>query len=93
MIILFCWVIYPYKWIKAYTFKRRLNKAIKKADARQKTTPCKVLVVQFKGEFIVGIPSELKKIDNLVRKRNNIPRKYKKVWDYRNAIVYSAKNN
>ena len=72
-------------------FGRRKKKAIKEADERGRKTNETVYVVQHKKEFIVGIRSELKKLDKRVRKSAGIQRKDKKVWDYRNAIIYKTK--
>jgi len=91
IVILFCWIIYPYKWIKHYLFIRKKKIAIKKADERQKTSNSKIMVVQLGNYFKVGTKTELKSMDKLARKILKIKRSDKWIWDYRNSIIYSAK--
>jgi hypothetical protein len=91
IVVLFCWVIFPYKWIKHAIFINRKNKAIKQADKRQKTEGKKVLVVQIGDKFIVGIRDELKRIDKKAYKLLHLNRDEQFIWDYRNSIIYEAK--
>lgn len=91
IVILFCWVIYPYKWIKHAIFINRKSNAIKQADKRQKKESKKVLVVQIGNQFIVGVRDELKRIDKKAFKILRLNRNEQFIWDYRNSIIYEAK--
>jgi flagellar biogenesis protein FliO len=91
IVILFCWVIFPYKWIKHAIFINRKSKAIKEADKRQKTTAKKVMVIQIADQFIVGVNDELKRMDKKAFKILKLNRNEQFVWNYKNSLIYSAK--
>lgn len=91
IVILFCWIIYPYKWVMHFAFISRRNKAIKEADKRQKTSSKKIMVCQIQSYFKVGTKDELKRYDKLARKLLKVKRADNWIWDYRNAVIYSAK--
>jgi hypothetical protein len=91
VVILFCWIIYPYKLVKHFAFIRKKNKAIKQADKLQKTTDKKIMVVQLGSIFKVGTNTELKRMDKLARTILKIKRADNWIWDYKKALIYSAK--
>lgn len=86
-----CWVIYPKKSYKRVTFKRRRNRAIKQADKRQATSCEVVMVMQDGTDFYVGIASEFKQLMKKVNKYVKLPHEYRKVYDWKKAIIYKAK--
>lgn len=86
-LVLFCWIIYPYKWIKKAVFYHRKGKAINKAKDLSYNKGHKFFVVQNGMKFIVGDR-------NYFRGMNT---KYKKKikgsqlsFDYRDAIIFTA---
>lgn len=91
IVILFCWVIYPYKWAKHIAFIMRKRKAIKQADERQKTSNDTVYVVQILDTFHIGIKSEMKKLDKKARKILGLKRVDNFIWDYRRSVIYKAR--
>lgn len=91
IVILFCWIIYPYKWIRHFIFISRKNKAIKEADKLQKNSGEKIMVCQIGSIFKVGTKTDLKRMDKLARKILKIKRADKWIWDYRKSLIYSAK--
>ena len=91
IVILFCWLIFPYKWIRHAVFVNRKNKAIKQADKRQLTTNKKVMVIQIGNRFIVGINDELKRINKRGRKLLKLNKNEDFIWNYKNSLIYSAK--
>lgn len=91
VVILFCWIIYPIKWVKYFAFIHKKNKAIKEADKLQKTTDKKIMVIQLGNVFKVGTNTELKRMDKLARTILKIKRADNWIWDYKKALIYSAK--
>ena len=91
IVILFAWIIFPYKWIKHAIFVNRKSKAIKQADKRQKETNKKVMVCQLGTTFIVGVNDELKRIDKKAFKILKLNRDEQFIWNYKNSVIYSAK--
>jgi len=89
--ILFCWVIFPYKWITKAVFIHRMSKAKKQANKRAQQTNETVYVIQLGRKFYVGIRSELKKLDRYAAKYLKLTKKESKLWDYRNCIIYKTK--
>lgn len=86
-LILFFWIIYPYKWIKQYVFKHKKEKAIQKAKDLNAHWNRTFYVVQNGMDFFVGDRSHFrqKKI-----KWNKRLRKLRVETDYKKAIVYTA---
>lgn len=91
IVILFCWLIFPYKWIRHFQFVNRKSKAIRQANKLQKTTDKKVMVIQIGSIFKVGVNTELKRYDKLARKILKVKRCDSFIWNYKNAVIYSAK--
>lgn len=91
IVILFCWIIYPYKWIRHFQFVNRKSKAIRQAKELQKTTDKKVMVIQIGSIFKIGVNTELKRYDKLARKILRVKRCDNFIWNYKNAVIYSAK--
>jgi len=85
--ILFCWIIFPYKWIKRGLFETRKAYAIRDAELLSKKTNKQVYVVQYKTNFIVGLRNEFRQKDSKIRRKID---GYLD-WDYRNAIIYKTK--
>lgn len=90
-VVLFCWVVFPTKWAKKIVFKVKYRRAIKKAAERRKTTKKRVFVVQNEREFYVGTREELRAMDKRIKRRLQRQGKSWLRWDYRNAIIYTAK--
>ena len=91
IVILFCWVIFPYKWIKHAIFVNRKSKAIRQANKRQLTTAKKVMVCQIGSHFIVGVNDELKRINKRGRKLLKLNKNEEFIWNYKNSLIYTAK--
>ena len=91
IVILFCWIIYPYKWIRHFAFISKKKKAIKKADKLQKNSCKKIMVCQIGSIFKVGTKTDLKRMDKLARKILKIKRADSWIWNYKKALIYSAK--
>lgn len=89
--ILACWIIYPIKSYKAAIFNRRRNRAIKKADLMQARTCEKVMVMQDGFNFYVGVRSDFERMKRRFNKILHIHHKHRNVFDWRSAIIYSAK--
>lgn len=87
-VVLFCWVIYPLKWIRKFIFLSRLDEAKKYADALHDETGKSYYVVQFGLKFDVGTRDYFRR--NNVKVKRSLKKKYKGFlnYDYRNAIVY-----
>ena len=56
-VILFCWIVYPYKWIDKALFNYRKAKAIAKANKSGK----KEYVVQVGKSFLTGTKEDFKR--------------------------------
>jgi len=86
-LILFFWIIYPYKWIKQAVFNLRKEKAIQQAKELSFEKGHKFFVVQNGIKFIVGDKKYFRTMNT----------KYKKsvkgtsiFFDYREAIIFTA---
>lgn len=91
ILILFCWIIYPYKWITKAVFLTRMNNAKKKANKRALQVSDTVYVVQWGKRFFVGVRSEMKKMDKKAAKMLKLTVREAQMWDYRNCIIYKTK--
>ncbi len=87
LLILFCWIVYPCKWIKKAVFRRRKRKAIEKAINRYNETGRHYHVVQNGLNFFVGDRAYFrqKKI-----KWNKRLKRLGAISDYRIAIIFTA---
>lgn len=87
LLILFCWIVYPYKWIKRSVFDHRKEKAIRKAKDLNKYWDRTFYVVQNGMNFFVGDRAYFrqKKI-----KWNKRLRRLGVETDYRKAIIFTA---
>ena len=85
-VILFAWIIYPYKWIKKLIFRIKKENAIKEADALSKELNKAVYVVQDHEKFYVGTRTQF-------REGNKDAKRCLPDWlryDYRHAVIYKA---
>lgn len=89
--VLFCWIVFPVKWIKRFTFETRKANAIRRADLLASETGKKAFVVQQKMNFIVGLRSELRNKNSKIRSQLAKENKSFLNFDYRNAIIYTTK--
>ncbi len=87
ILVLFCWVIYPYKWIRWIAFYVRRYLAIRTADEMHNLTGRRYFVIQNGRKFIVRDKRSARKKDVKIKKK--IPSYLD--WDYRNAIIYRTK--
>lgn len=85
--ILFCWVIFPYKWIKRALFEAKKANAIREADLLSIETNKQAYVVQYKTDFIVGLRDDFRRKDSKIRRKIDGFLN----WDYRNAIIHKTK--
>jgi hypothetical protein len=89
--ILFCWIIYPFKWIKLLNFKLRKANAIRQAEQLTAETNKQVYVVQYRMRFKVGLRSEFRKHNSQIRRDLDKEMKGFLDYDYRNGIIYHTK--
>lgn len=87
----FCFIVFPVKSYRKILFDSRKKKAIKMADKMQKTTPDKVMVMQDGVDFYVGVKSDFKHLKKRVNKKLKIKHEYRNAFDWKSAIIYSAK--
>ncbi len=87
LLVLFCWIIYPYKWIKQAVFNHRKEKAIQKAKELNILWGRTFYVVQNGMSFFVGDRAYFrrKKI-----KWNKRLRNLGVETDYRKAIIFTT---
>jgi hypothetical protein len=87
LLVLFCWIVYPYKWIKKSVFNHRKGKAIRKAKYLNMRWGRTFYVVQNGMNFFVGDRTYFrrKKI-----KWNKRLRNLGVETDYRKAIIFTA---
>jgi len=89
--VMFCWIVFPARWIKRFVFDTRKANAIREADLLSLETNKQVYVVQYGMKFKVGSRSEFRystnKIKSDLSKRNSSFLDY----NYRNAIIYKTK--
>lgn len=87
---LFCWVVFPYKWIKKAAQKAKLLQIRKQADERAATENRHIYVVQWNDTYKVGTRQEIRAWSNRIRA--DLARQYKAFYDfdYRHAIIYTA---
>ena len=86
IVILFCWIIFPYKWVMKFIFESNKAKAIRRCDDLSLKYNKQAYVVQNGREFYVGLRSEFRQTNSKVRRKLA---KYLK-FDYRNAIIYKS---
>lgn len=87
LLVFFCWIIYPYKWIKKAVFNSRKKKAIKKATDLNILWGRTFYVVQNGMNFFVGDRAYFR------RKKIKWNKRLKNIGvgtDYKNAIVFTA---
>lgn len=89
-VVLFCWLIFPIKWVKKILFNERKERAIARANELAQKNNRVYYVVQVESDFYVGnrdfFRERDKKMKSILAKNN--ASFYK--WDYRNAIVHKA---
>ena len=85
-IVLFFWIIYPYKWANLAIFNIRKANAIRKAETMTAETGKQVYVVQYKTTFITGLRSDFRRRDSKIRRKIDGFLD----WDYRNAIIHKT---
>lgn len=85
-VVLFCWLIYPAKWIRAAVFRVRRNNAILQADRLHQQTGKAAYVVQNGTRLIVGNRATLRNWNKHVRKAKQPCLDI----DYRHAIIYKT---
>lgn len=91
ILILFCWIIYPYKWGVKLSFLRSKHKAVIKAEKMYSALNKTVYVVQWGKTFYVGVRSQCRKLDRAAAKHLGLTHQEHKLWDYRNCVVYKTK--
>jgi len=85
-VVLFCWVIYPYKWIRKALFRVRKRNAVREADQLCRETGKAAYVVQAGTQFYVGNRAQFREWNNKARKGK---RRFLDI-DYRHALIYKA---
>ncbi len=85
-VVLFCWLIYPAKWIRTAVFRVRRNNAILQADRLYAQTGKAAYVVQNGTRFLVGNRATLRNWNKQVRKGKQPCLDI----DYRHAIIYKT---
>lgn len=86
---LFCWIIYPYKWIRKWLFFRRKRKAVEECRKMALANGCRFYVVQNGLNFYVQNRYVLRKWNVKNRRKTHAAFDI----DYRNAIVYHCDAN
>jgi len=86
-LILFFWIIYPYKWIKQAIFNHRKEKAIQEAKDLSFEKGHKFFVVQNGMKFLVGDKKYFRKMNTKYKKRIKGTQLF---FDYREAIIFTA---
>lgn len=86
IVVLFCWVIFPIKWVRSIVFKARKSAAIKEADELCRQTHKAAYVVQMGTRFAVGNRAEFRDWN---KKAQRGRKRYLDI-DYRHAVVYKA---
>lgn len=89
LVVLFCWVIYPYKWARALTFRLRKEKAIREADLMCHETGKAAYVVQDGVRFYVNNRQQFRDWNKQARKGR---RRFLDI-DYRHAVIYKSTPN
>lgn len=87
--VLFFWVIYPYKWVRNYRFKKRKDNAITECIVKAQDNGCRYFVVQNGREFYVGTRHDFR-LWNTRNKKKMMPVMN---FDYRNSIIYHCDSN
>ena len=85
-VVLFCWVIYPYKWICKALFSVRKRNAVREADQLCRETGKAAYVVQAGTQFYVGNRAQFREWNSKARKGK---RRFLDI-DYRHALIYKA---
>lgn len=85
--VLFCWIIFPYKWTKKALFEAKKANAIREAEMISIERNKQVYVVQYRTDFIVGLRDEFRRKDSKIRRKIDGFLN----WDYRNSIVHKTK--
>lgn len=85
-VVLFCWVIYPYKWIRKALFRVRKRNAVREADQLCRETGKAAYVVQAGTQFYVGSRAQFREWNTKARKGK---RRFLDI-DYRHALIYKA---
>lgn len=91
--ILFAPIIYPYKWIKLFSFNIRKANAIRQAEQLTADTNKQAYVVQYRMSFKVGLRSEFRQSNSRIRRDLDKEMKGFLDYDYRNGIIYRTKVN
>lgn len=91
IVVLFCWVIFPIKWVKKILFNERKERAIAYADAMAKKNNRVYYVVQVESDFYVGTRDFFRERDGKMKRELKKKGLAFLDWDYRNAIIYKAK--
>lgn len=93
LLVLFFWIIYPYKWIKKLSFEVRKANTIRQAEQLSVNENKQVYVVQYRMRFKVGLRSDFRKANSKVRRELEKEMKGFLDYDYRNGIIYRTKGN
>lgn len=88
--ILFCWVIYPYKWLKRLILKIRIYQAKREADYQCAQTNKAVYVIQDGMKVSVSNRKTARAINTSVNKKLAKKKAAYLDWDYRYGIIYVA---
>ena len=85
-LILFCWVIYPYKWIRKLIYHiRKAHYCRRAADLSTRSAGKVVFVIQHLDKFYYGTRKSLRNNDKNITKRFFEGKPLE--CDYRNAII------
>lgn len=89
-LILFCWVIYPYKWISKGVAWLRDRKAMYDADVMCKRLNKAVYVCRDGHKIYVDVRNRLRITNTANRKKLEKMHSGFLDWDYRHAVIYKA---
>ena len=86
-LVLFCWIVYPYKWIDKAIFDHRKAKAIAKANKSGR----KEYVIQIGKHFISGTKEDMDRIKKNSCKNLGLKRIHYNLFDWKSAVIYTTK--
>lgn len=91
---LFCWIVFPIKWIKKWQHKRNKARCMSNARKKSNDTNAIVYVVQWGKSYFYGTRTELRQqVDRRGKKAVKYATKHHCFdVDFRNAIVARFKN-
>lgn len=88
--VVFCWIVYPYKWAKAAIVWVRKIQAIQRAKDMAHERGCKIFVVQNGMRFDVGTRAVMRRKSTKIQRRFARNHAEYMDYDYRYGIVFEA---